>query len=231
MKKVLSAIGKFFLAIINWVKNTAWVQPLLIVGGIFGLIMSIKPISNWIGEITNVESESKFYDGYKTDYDKLEEKIKATGEDTNKTLIVFYISEDNDGNCANCIAAEKTLENFFALNHSEYTDKRNYEFATLDINSDEFLEDEVDKEEDLKDIRDHIELFGMQFVFEEMPSSYKANGTIDSAADDPMSTPCIARFEDGQCVGVYMGYSQANKDEFTKFCFYDPNTDFEEKFN
>ena len=48
MKKVLRAIGGFFAKIGRWIANTAWVQPLLIVGGIFAVIFSIPYIKRAI---------------------------------------------------------------------------------------------------------------------------------------------------------------------------------------
>lgn len=41
---VLKAIGSFFAKIGRWIKETAWVQPLLIVGAIFGIIFAIPKI-------------------------------------------------------------------------------------------------------------------------------------------------------------------------------------------
>lgn len=41
---VLAAIGRFFKKIWDWIKQTAWIQPLLIVGIIFGVIFSIPSI-------------------------------------------------------------------------------------------------------------------------------------------------------------------------------------------
>lgn len=48
MKKVFGSIGKFFAKIGRWIANTAWVQPLLIVGGIFAIIFSIPAIKGAI---------------------------------------------------------------------------------------------------------------------------------------------------------------------------------------
>lgn len=229
MKKVTNAIKRFFTSIINWVKTTAWVQPLLIVGAIFGLIMSIKPISNFIGDITTRETESTFYDRHKTNLEPLEKKIDET--DTNDVLLVIYIDEANEGNCPNCKAQEKPLEQFFNLNHKDLEAERDYEIAVLDINEDEFVEDKVG-EDKVKDIRDHIEKYALDYVFEEVKSnnnSWTSNGTIDVREEHPISTPCIARYEDGKCVAVMMGYSQGNADEFEKFCYYDAESDFKNK--
>ena len=46
---VLRALGRFFARIGRWIRDTAWVQPLLIVGGIFGIIFSIPYITSWVG--------------------------------------------------------------------------------------------------------------------------------------------------------------------------------------
>lgn len=46
--KFLKAIATPFVAIGRWIKETAWVQPLLIVGAIFAVIFSIPSITNWV---------------------------------------------------------------------------------------------------------------------------------------------------------------------------------------
>lgn len=43
----LKSIGAFFTKIWRWIKETAWVQPLLIVGAIFAVIFSIPYITEW----------------------------------------------------------------------------------------------------------------------------------------------------------------------------------------
>ena len=59
--KILRAIGHFFAKIGRWIANTAWVQPLLIVGGIFAIIFSIpyikKGFENLFADDTNEEYE------------------------------------------------------------------------------------------------------------------------------------------------------------------------------
>lgn len=228
MKKILSAIGRFFKAIWNWIKNTAWVQPLLIVGAIFGLIMSIRPISNWISQITNVETTSTFYNDHKVDYDSLVEKIEHTKEDEKEVLIAIYVKMKNE-TCAQCEAAQKPLESFFLDDHSDVMGDRKYEVAVLDIAEDEFTEGKVETQ-DLKDISDHIEEYGLDVVWNyDMSEEFKGDAIINPGADDPLSTPAIIRFEDGKCVGVKMGYGTDEYDKFNRFCYYDPNTDFTKK--
>ena len=54
---VLKAIGRFFAKIGRWIRDTAWVQPLLIVGGIFAIIFSIPKIVSWVDSM-NEESNA-----------------------------------------------------------------------------------------------------------------------------------------------------------------------------
>ena len=51
MKEILKVIATPFVALWKWIKETAWVQPLLIVGVIFGVIFSIPTITTWINDI------------------------------------------------------------------------------------------------------------------------------------------------------------------------------------
>ena len=67
---VLSAIGRFFKKIWDWIKNTAWIQPLLIVGIIFGVIFSIPSIVKAVK--SNKQASAKYntyYHNYKLSFD------------------------------------------------------------------------------------------------------------------------------------------------------------------
>ena len=58
--KILRAIGAFFAKIGRWIANTAWVQPLLIVGGIFGVIFSIPYIKSGIEGLVADNTDYKY---------------------------------------------------------------------------------------------------------------------------------------------------------------------------
>lgn len=60
---ILKAIGSFFVKIWRWIKDTAWVQPLLIVGAIFAVIFSIPYISEWVSQATG-EQAGSFYNKF-----------------------------------------------------------------------------------------------------------------------------------------------------------------------
>lgn len=100
---VLRAIGRFFARIGRWIRDTAWVQPLLIVGAIFGLIFSIPYIVNGIKSLGNNGSEwQKFYNDRKislenaengeSDVDKLFASIETNTVDTKKYGEKFFLS-------------------------------------------------------------------------------------------------------------------------------------------
>ena len=63
LMKILKAIGAVFVKIWRWIKETAWVQPLLIVGAIFAIIFSIPYFTEWINSI-GIGSEN-YYSAHK----------------------------------------------------------------------------------------------------------------------------------------------------------------------
>ncbi len=60
---LLKAIGAFFVKIWHWIKETAWVQPLLIVGAIFAIIFSIPYITKWAQSFSG-EGSGQFFKNY-----------------------------------------------------------------------------------------------------------------------------------------------------------------------
>lgn len=88
---VLKAIGAFFVKIWNWIKETAWVQPLLIVGLIFGVIFSIPSIVNGITALNDdLNSDENFYRGYQKSL------VDNTASEADK--LTNYIWDRTEGN-------------------------------------------------------------------------------------------------------------------------------------
>jgi len=139
MKKVLRAIGGFFARIGRWIANTAWVQPLLIVGGIFAIIFSIPYIKRAIEQNiadNTVDSELAYYTDRaisltnaevgngESNFDKLltalEEYTPEDIEYIEKTFgKKFFLSfaEEDCQNCKDCAKGYSKFQNIFA---SEY---------------------------------------------------------------------------------------------------------------
>ena len=63
--KILSAIGGFFVRIGRWIKETAWIQPLLIVGAIFAIIFAIPHIIDGVkGWFDESDAANKYFNKY-----------------------------------------------------------------------------------------------------------------------------------------------------------------------
>ena len=117
MKKVFKAIGSFFAKIWNWIKETAWIQPLLVVGIIFGIIFSIPSISKGIKDLSENSGKYSFInknDISAEDFLKYEEEGKLTSEYGDKFLLIL-VGED----CNACTTAEKGIKYFV----NEYYEK------------------------------------------------------------------------------------------------------------
>ena len=88
---VLSAIGRFFKKIWDWIKQTAWIQPLLIVGIIFGVIFSIPSIVEGIKNGKAKRTGAEYY--------YINHQLKLAGDEDSKaekvTKALTEIMEDS----------------------------------------------------------------------------------------------------------------------------------------
>ena len=169
---VLSAIGRFFKKIWDWIKQTAWIQPLLIVGIIFGVIFSIPSI---VKAAKNSKAASAKYNTYyhqfklslegeatedgkfSSDADKftyeLEEVINGNEENFKKDygnlgdkFFVAFVAKDCD-KCEDAKEGFSTFESKFNKNDS-YMSKKDtseaYHLVTI------FTDDENSQTQDNK---------------------------------------------------------------------------------
>jgi hypothetical protein len=86
MDKIFIAIGRFFKKIWEWIKSTAWVQPLLIVAVIFGIIFSINPIADAIKEAVEADDTGEFYEDHNIKYNALFEGLQNQSEKYKKDV-------------------------------------------------------------------------------------------------------------------------------------------------
>ena len=113
--KVLRAIGGFFAKIGRWIANTAWIQPLLIVGGIFGIIFSIPYIKQAIdnSKIDTTDYDYEYYKDYKLGLeedgraDKLlsyiaNEDLESIDSEFGEKFFLSFIRKECSG-CTECI--------------------------------------------------------------------------------------------------------------------------------
>lgn len=74
MKKFFKKIGNGFVKFGRWIKNTAWVQPLLIVGGIFAIIFAIPHIVDGLkNAFTKGSPEIAYYEENELSWEGIEE--------------------------------------------------------------------------------------------------------------------------------------------------------------
>lgn len=88
--KILRAIGHFFAKIGRWIASTAWVQPLLIVGGIFAIIFSIPYIKRGF--------ENLFKDDTDSDYQWYKDRALALEENGQADRLLGYLESYNSEN-------------------------------------------------------------------------------------------------------------------------------------
>ena len=87
---VLRAIGGFFARIGRWIKETAWIQPLLIVGAIFAVIFAIPHIIDGVkGWFSESDSANKFFASYQL-------SLKNAEKGTSKVDDFFTTIEKGD---------------------------------------------------------------------------------------------------------------------------------------
>ena len=162
---ILSAIGRFFKKIWDWIKQTAWIQPLLIVGIIFGVIFSIPSIVNAVKSNKKDKATYKaYFHNYQysleltEDYEgkrvskadvftyKLgdvlaskagaEEAFKSAYPDLGDKFFVAYVGTK----CTDCEAAKPGFSTFEAKLNKDaafYTADRNEKFHMVTIFADE----------------------------------------------------------------------------------------------
>ena len=74
MDKIFKAIGRFFKSIWDWIKTTAWVQPLLIVVIVFTIIFSFSsssPLMKWIKSLSNPDPTGEFFEKHDVDFKQI----------------------------------------------------------------------------------------------------------------------------------------------------------------
>ena len=93
---VLKAIGRFFAKIGRWIRDTAWVQPLLIVGGIFAIIFSIP---------------------------KIVDAFKKIGEESNAAQTFFENKVISSQGKEGKLSKDSALDNYFSVLENTYSNK------------------------------------------------------------------------------------------------------------
>ena len=97
--KILRAIGGFFARIGRWIKETAWIQPLLIVGAIFAVIFAIPHIIDGVkGWFDESDAANKYFAKYQLSLKNADvvPEGKYVGNSKVDELFTYIENGDND---------------------------------------------------------------------------------------------------------------------------------------
>ena len=115
---ILKSIGAFFVRIWRWIKETAWVQPLLIVGAIFAVIFSIPYITEWAAS-WNQSGKGAFYSSYQL---SLEGEDTADATISKADAITAAIEKANDAAYTNDDNTKKSKAELEAIQTANFAD-------------------------------------------------------------------------------------------------------------
>jgi len=227
MKKVLAAIGGFFAKIWRWIVETAWIQPLLIVGIIFGVIFSIPSISSWINEESETKGQYAFYNKNKI---KATELLKCYEEDDFSSLLekngadrglLVFIEED----CDMCIKQEEAFKLFSKEQYWNYDGNQKVapaiNFVYVDYDREEDKDDTQAKAFfELLDVHDLEEK--VQIAYLETPNDVLGIAPSDSdwVGEDAkvrIPTPTIAYYTADGVTNALLGLDGASSAEQANF--------------
>ncbi len=136
---MFKAIGNFFRRIGRWIRDTAWIQPLLIVAAIFIVVFSIPYITVWVRSWYNGDASVSYYQKYALSLDECEDgksevdnlfqylddqsENKATSEQKDKYGEKFFLSFVQEG-CSDCES------NYYGFNYLQTNwNKSGYEIV------------------------------------------------------------------------------------------------------
>ncbi|MGN1295280.1 MAG: hypothetical protein ACI4U5_02615 [Bacilli bacterium] len=202
MDKVLKAIGGFFKRIWEWIKNTAWVQPVLIVSLIFAVIFSINPIVNGIKSALNSNNkEGAFYKAHSKTFN--EKNFNAV---TQEDCLVIFVDLENASSKEAAYTLEKYVKNF-------YTQTENAKIYVFNFGCDD--DDSSEKERIATLIDDNIhdtfaDLYNYylptdKFTYNIKYSAWDSNGEneyLNGTTTSSLNSPTFVRYENGNAVDI-----------------------------
>ena len=201
MDKVLKAISNFFKKIWEWVKNTAWVQPVLIVSLIFAVIFSINPIIKGVKSALNSgNKDGAFYRAHSKDFN--EKNFLALN---NEECIAIFVNLEDSGK-ETAYSYEKFVKNFY----SQTDNAKIYVFNTGYKDNDK---KEKERIETLIDTRIHdtyADLYNYnlptdKFNYDIKYSGWDSNGEneyLQGNFDKTLNNPTFVKYKDGKPIDI-----------------------------
>jgi hypothetical protein len=136
MKPIGLFFGKIFGGLWNWIKETAWVQPLLIVGTIFAIIFSIPTITEWVNGIAeNINSAETYYRNFQkklegeenSDAQKLVDAMMENSDEFGEKFMLAFVQV----NCQFCKDAQPAFKELVENTSRYYGTLENDRISTV----------------------------------------------------------------------------------------------------
>lgn len=193
---LLRAIGAFFARIWRWIKETAWIQPLLIVGLIFAVIFSIPSIVHAVEDANKNKAAAETYyrqfqyslvNGEDSQADKITKQIKqemdtpsnSVGKktDAGDKFFLLYVSES----CSSCADAKGGFDVLSQHFTSSFEPKDKLPFSMVTVFTDEVTSDTTTKETAFVKYMNRNDSFFEEAAGAGYNSDYYLNGHITDA--------------------------------------------------
>lgn len=166
---------KFFGKITNYIKRTAWIQPLLIVIVIFLILFLLQPIANGISSIVSCIGDTNNME--KISYKKYTEIVEnAEAKGTTEDPIEFVVVFTQDG-CVHCKAMKPYINRYVKSKRSNKVKIYNVDI-TFNSKKSRFAD---------KTIKGSTIYEGLGALDERINEFYEANQTKNNVGAEPNS--------------------------------------------
>lgn len=228
MRKIFGGIGRLFKSLWRYVRNNAWIQPILMVGLIFAIIFGLTKapgawdtVKGWFKTDTEEPQNITELGGKKS---KNGESAKGTNEliamfEDDKTFVVIFGGTD----CTLCKSFNKNVLNVYldSKTGEKYQDDIYYYYSNQFI---EYLNDlyEDDSEAEAKELAEKYEekLMLNHFIpaYEEFyGEEYTTKSTVGNIEFYSAETPAILYVVEGEVMGILFGDISSESNAVLRF--------------
>lgn len=124
----MKKIGNFFGSIWRWFKETAWIQIILLVGLVVGVVLCINPVVNGITKLIESNKTVTFYKDNRITYAQYDEYVKGQESGNENQFIVLFYSDT----CTHCEAIQKSVRDFYKENDTQ-------KIYTINISDEDYI--------------------------------------------------------------------------------------------
>ena len=180
----MKKIGNFFGSIWRWFKDTAWIQIILLVGVVVGVVLCINPVVNGIKSLVQSQQTVTFYKDKKITYTEYESLVNYQEAGLENQFIVLFYSDT----CSHCESIQKSVRSF-------YKDNQDQKIYTINI----------DDEDDITQADKSILAESYARVYNNMAPEEKNEDYENYPINDLIVTPTFVVIRDNAPLKVILG--------------------------